>query len=90
VAQALPLVYGTEPEVIQTRALLVDAAVDLPEEVLKIGLYDDPPPERIALLDGTREIFAEIGAGREVQLVPRRRFDQLGPTFEGRFFPELK
>jgi hypothetical protein len=89
VAQALPLVHGTESEVIQTRALLVDAAVDLDPNVLKIGLYDDPPADRQALLVGTRAVFDEIGEEGNIDLLPRRRFDAIGAQLENRFFPEL-
>jgi hypothetical protein len=89
VAQAIPLVHGSESEIIQTRALLVDAAIDLPTEVTKLAIYDDPPAERVELLEGTRAVLAEIGRNRTVELVPRRTFDALGVRFEGRFFPDL-
>jgi hypothetical protein len=87
VAQAIPFVHGSESEVIQTRALLVEAAVDLPEPVVKIGLHDDPPADRIEWLTSTQNLFLSVGGG--LQLLPRRQFDQLGPRFEARFFPEL-
>lgn len=87
IVQAVPFVHGSESEVIHTRALLVDAAVDLPKRVVKIALHDDPPADRVEWLAATRGLFEEVGRG--LQLVPRYRFDQLGPRFEGRFFPEL-
>lgn len=87
IVQAVPFVHGSESEVIQTRALIVDAAVDLPMRVVKIAVHDDPPADRVDWLEGTRTLFGEIGRG--LQLIPRYRFDQLGSRFEGRFFPEL-
>lgn len=86
IAQVLPLVHGTEREVVTSRALLVEAAVDLAPEVVKLGLYDDPPDERRDLLEATSAVILEI-AERNVVLVPTRQFYDLDHRFALTLFP---
>lgn len=89
IVQVLPMVHGTEADVITRRALLVEAAVDVDVSVAKLGVYDDPPPERKGLLEETQAVFEELSGGRRIQLVPRRRFDSLEKTLALVLFPEL-
>jgi Protein of unknown function (DUF3037) len=87
IAQALPLGHGTESEVITSRALLLDAAVDLDLSIVKLGLYRDPPQVRRDLLLETTAVFNEAGARRNVKLIPARNFDSLERRFALTLFP---
>jgi len=73
VAHAIPFAYGSEAEIDERRALLVEAALDLPERVTKLGLFDAVPPDRQPLLDQTREFLDERLDGL-VQLQSRDTF----------------
>jgi hypothetical protein len=85
VAKALPLISGTEQDHIAARALLLDAAFDLPNEVVKLAIYDEPPAERVALLDESRSV---LGDYPNTLFVSRTHFPALEDRFAARFFPE--
>lgn len=85
VAKALPIVHGTEQDHIAARALLLDAAFDLPDEVVKLAIFDLPPPERAGLLDETRSV---LGDYPNTLFVARPQFPALEDRFADRFFPE--
>jgi hypothetical protein len=82
VMKTLPVVHGSDQDVITARALLIDAAVDLDSEVVKLGLYDEPPPDRSSILVESRDLLTEFA----VELVPRRDFGALEARFGSRFF----
>lgn len=84
IAKVLPVVHGTEQDVIVARALLVDAARDLRKRVAKLALYDEPPPDRLPLLTENIELLKEV----EVDVVARPTFPELERRFAERFFPE--
>lgn len=73
VAQALPFAHGSPGELGERRALLFEAALDLPEEVIKLGIFDAIPASRQTLLDSTRE-FIDAQLGGRVRLVGRSEF----------------
>jgi hypothetical protein len=87
VAQAIPFVHGSELEVIERRALIVDAALDLPREILKLAIYEDPPPEKADVLTSTRRFFGELGPNHKVEMYPTRSFDDLVAQVAPRLFP---
>jgi hypothetical protein len=74
VAQALPFAHGSPREMGERRALLFEAALDLPSDVIKLGLYEDVPAGRVALLDQTRQ-FIEAHFDASVSLVGRANFE---------------
>lgn len=76
VAQALPFAHGSAHELAERRALLVDAALDLPDDVLKLALFDRVPPSRAALFEKTREFFAER-LDKDVRLHSREDFPEV-------------
>jgi hypothetical protein len=86
IAQALPFVGGTDSEIITTRALLVEAAIDLPQHVVKLGLYDDPPVDRMDTFKDTLTFLD--GLDRDIELVPRREFGSLRQRFAPMLFPD--
>jgi hypothetical protein len=73
VAQALPFVHGSITELAERRALLFEAALDLPENVVKLGIYEEVPPSRSSLVEQTRDFIADRLSG-SVQLHPRDDF----------------
>lgn len=85
IMQALPLAAGSAYEVISTRALLLDAAVDLDPDVVKLALYRDPPSDRRDMLAETRSIL--VDARRSIRLVSTRSFDSLAPQLANTLFP---
>jgi hypothetical protein len=88
IAQAIPFAHGTEVEVIERRSLIVDAALDLPQAVLKFGIYDDPPAHRADLLESTSTFFRGLSRGHRVELYPRRDFEALIERVAPVLFPE--
>jgi Protein of unknown function (DUF3037) len=76
VAHAIPFAHGSVKEVDEKRALLVEAALDLPEAVQKIALYDLVPDDRMPLLEQTR-LFIDERLDGAVQLRPRAEFPEL-------------
>jgi hypothetical protein len=90
VAQVIPIVHGSDREVVTSRALLVDAAFDLSPDVAKLGLYDDPPSERREMLEDTRSVIQEMGPDRNLTLVPARRFAALEAEYAMTFFPPVE
>jgi hypothetical protein len=87
VGQAIPFVHGSELEVIERRALIVDAALDLPREIEKFAIYEDPPPEKADVLNSTRRFFGELGPNHRIEMYPSRRFDELVAQMAPRLFP---
>lgn len=85
VVKALPMVHGTEPDIIAARALILDAAVDLGNEVVKLGMHDPPPPGREDLLVETRSLLTDY----DVVVVARDEFPRLEAEFAGLFFPHV-
>jgi hypothetical protein len=89
VAKVLPITQGSERDLIVARALLIDASIDLADEVVKLGVYEDPPPERADMLEETRSLLDQLGAAN-VELIPRQDFVLLEARFSLLFFPDHK
>ncbi|HEV8282241.1 MAG TPA: DUF3037 domain-containing protein [Candidatus Limnocylindrales bacterium] len=73
IAHAIPFAHGSPTEVDEKRALLVEAALDLPESVQKIAIYDLVPRDRLPLLQQSRQFIKER-FGDSVQLRARAEF----------------
>lgn len=85
VMQALPLASGNQWEIVSTRAMLIDAAVDLDKAVVKLALYRDPPSDRTDLLLQTKSVLQEARHG--IRLVSSRAFDRLESELGNTLFP---
>jgi len=85
IMQAIPLSAGSPYEIVATRAMLLEAAVDLDADVAKLALYRDPPPEKRDLLVQTTSVINE--AGRGIKLVPSRSFGALEAQLANTLFP---
>lgn len=89
VIQVLPIVHGSDAEVITKRALLLEAALDVAPSVVKLAIHDDPPDDRRELLEETRSVIQEYPIDRRVSLIPTRRFERLEAQLGRVLFPEL-
>lgn len=59
--------------------------LDLPREVVKLGIYDAVPAGREALLEGTRQ-FINDNLGGSVELHPRTDFPSVVSTLTDTLF----
>ena len=87
VAKVLPVVNGSEQDVIGARALLIDAALDLAQGVVKLGIYEEPPADQVEMLAETRSLLEKLDLAN-VELIRREDFDSLESRFSHLFFPE--
>ncbi len=85
VMQGLPLASGDEREIVSTRAMLIDAAVDLDKAVVKLALYRDPPSHRADLLLQSRSVLREARQG--IRVVSTREFPRLESELANTLFP---
>jgi hypothetical protein len=76
VGQVLPFEYGTPKEIGERRAVLVEAALDLPDDVSKVALYGSVPRGRTELFVHTQE-FMKDRFGDSVRLYSTAEFPEL-------------
>ena len=86
VANVIPVSFGEPSDVIRARSLLEDAALDLGAGVAKLALIEEPPQERLELLDEVLGVFRTLPIDHTITVITRREFPDLESRFGGALF----